>query len=40
MRYGVFFLCLRSVCLIPLPSAGATENVSQLVIETPNRERA
>ena len=26
-----------AVCLIPLPSAGATENNSQLVIETHNR---
>lgn len=32
------FCTPKTVCLIPLPSAGATENVSQLVIETPNRE--
>ena len=34
-----YFLCVVSiaVCLIPLPSAGATENNSQLVIETHNR---
>ena len=33
----LFCVVARAVCLIPLPSAGATENNSQLVIETHNR---